>query len=141
MSKLHGKMIIEYKDIEPEINALNDKLKSLEEALISLAENRDVIPYINKAFKDTKTAIEEYRENVKSKVYEDSKADIQDALDFHQAIKGITHYMAFAQRELVVCRTPIEVEWGLKGTANYQGKRKVVPILALDNITDEESTT
>lgn len=66
-----------------------------------------------------------------------NRTDIKDANDFREAIIGIVNYMAFAQKEVVTLREPIEVVWGLTGTANYKGKRMVLPTIALDDRTDE----
>lgn len=65
-----------------------------------------------------------------------NRNDIKDANDFREAIIGIVNYMAFAQREVVTFTEPIEVEWGFVGTANYGGKRMVLPTIALCDRTD-----
>ena len=65
-----------------------------------------------------------------------NRNDIKDASDFREAIIGIVNYMAFAQREVVTFTEPIEVEWGLKGTTNHEGKRVVLPTIALADRTE-----
>lgn len=65
-----------------------------------------------------------------------NRNDVQSAQDFREAIIGIVNYMAFAKREVVTLREPIEVDWGLKGTGNHEGKRLVLPTIALDDRTD-----
>lgn len=64
------------------------------------------------------------------------RTDIKDAHDFREAIIGIVNYMAFARREVVTFTEPIEVEWGLKGTANHEGKRMVLPTIAVADRTE-----
>ena len=51
------------------------------------------------------------------------RTDIKDAHDFREAIIGIVNYMAFYNKEVCTLSEPIEVEWGLKGTANYEGEK------------------
>ena len=65
-----------------------------------------------------------------------NRADIKDAHDFREAIIGITNYMAFYNKETVAFQEPIEVEWGLKGTKNYDGKRMVMPVVSLIDRTE-----
>lgn len=65
-----------------------------------------------------------------------NRNDIQDANDFREAIIGITNYMAFARKEVVAFSEPIEVDWGLQRTANYDGKRLVIPTISLVDRTD-----
>lgn len=64
------------------------------------------------------------------------RSDIKDAQDFREAIIGIVNYMAFAQKEVVTLSTPIEVHWGLEGTAKYDGVRSVLPTIALADRTE-----
>jgi len=64
------------------------------------------------------------------------KNDVQDAQDFREAIIGIVNYLAFAKREVVTLREPIEVDWGLERIGNYEGKRLVLPTIALDDRTE-----
>lgn len=65
-----------------------------------------------------------------------NRNDIQDANDFREAIIGIANYMAFATREVVAFSEPIEVEWGLKGTAKHEGMKLVIPTIALVDKTE-----
>ena len=62
--------------------------------------------------------------------------DIKDSNDFREAVIGIANYMAFAKREVVEFAEPIEVDWGLKGTGNSDGKRMVLPIIVLSDRTN-----
>ena len=64
------------------------------------------------------------------------RTDIQDANDFREAIIGIANYMAFSKTEVVAFDKPIEVEWGLKGTAKHEDMRLVIPTIALVNKTE-----
>ena len=64
------------------------------------------------------------------------RIDIKDAHDFREAIIGIVNYMAFYNKEVCTLSEPIEVEWGLKGTANYEGKRMVLPTIAVADRTE-----
>jgi len=64
------------------------------------------------------------------------RTDIQDANDFREALIGITNYMAFFNKEVCTFSEPIEVEWGLKGTTKYEGKRLVLPTIALADRTE-----
>ena len=65
-----------------------------------------------------------------------NRTDVKDGNDFREAIIGITNYMAFATKEIVSFNEPIEVEWGLKGTVNHDGKRMVIPVISLVNKTE-----
>jgi len=65
-----------------------------------------------------------------------SRNDIKDANDFREAIIGIANYMAFATKEVVAFSEPIEVDWGLRGTANFGGTRLVIPTISLVDKTE-----
>ena len=65
-----------------------------------------------------------------------NRADIKDANDFREAVIGIVNYMAFARKEVITFTEPVEVEWGLQGTASHEGKRMVLPTIALTDRTE-----
>lgn len=65
-----------------------------------------------------------------------NRTDIKDANSFREAIIGIANYMAFYNKEVMAFSEPIEVEWGLKGTVNYESKRMVIPTIALVEKTE-----
>ena len=65
-----------------------------------------------------------------------NRNDIKDANDFREAVIGIANYMAFYNKEVCAFSKPIEVEWGLEGTANYEGTRLVIPTIALVDRTE-----
>ena len=73
---------------------------------------------------------------VLEKAYKKHRVNVDDANDFREAIIGITNYMAFATKEVVAFSEPIEVDWGLKGTANHKGTRMVIPTVALVDRTE-----
>ena len=65
-----------------------------------------------------------------------NRNDIRDAQDFREAIIGIVNYMAFFNKEVCTLSEPIEVEWGLEGTSNYEGKKMILPTIALADRTE-----
>ena len=65
-----------------------------------------------------------------------NRTDVKDANSFREAMIGIANYMAFYGTEVCAPTEPIEVEWGLKGTAKCEGKRLVIPTIALVDRTE-----
>jgi hypothetical protein len=65
-----------------------------------------------------------------------NKIEVKDANDFREAIIEITKYMAFFNKEVCAFSEPIEVEWGLKGTTKYEGKKMIIPTIALVDRTE-----
>lgn len=65
-----------------------------------------------------------------------SRDDIKDANSFREALIGVANYMAAYNKEVCAFSEPIEVTWGMEGTAGYEGKRLVVPTIALVNRTE-----
>lgn len=65
-----------------------------------------------------------------------NKIKVDDVNDFREAIIAIAEYMAFFNKEVCAFSEPIEVEWGLKGTAGYKGRKMVVPTIALVDKTE-----
>ena len=62
--------------------------------------------------------------------------DINDAVSFREAVIGITNYMAFYCKENMAFDKPIEVDWGLKGTSKYEGKKDILPVITLIDRTE-----
>lgn len=65
-----------------------------------------------------------------------NRNDIKDSNDFREAIIGIANYMAFYNKEVCAFSEPIEVEWGLKMTSNYEGKKMIMPVITLVDRTE-----
>ena len=79
---------------------------------------------------------EEAEEAIHIVIEKSNKIKVKDSNDFRKAIIEVVNYMAFACENVCATSEPIEVEWGMKGTAKHEGIKNVIPIITLVDRTE-----
>lgn len=74
---------------------------------------------------------EEAEEAIRIVIEKANQIKVRDANDFRKAIIEVVKYMAFGRKNVCAPSEPIEVEWGLEGTAGHEGIKNVLPIITL----------
>ena len=79
---------------------------------------------------------EEAEDAIRDVIEKANQIKVKDANDFREAIIEVVNYMAFGRENVCAPSEPIEVEWGLKGTASHEGIKNVLPIITLVDRTE-----
>lgn len=61
---------------------------------------------------------------------------VNDGKDFREAIVEVVKYMAFSCKNVCAPSEPIEVEWGMKGTRDYEDIKSILPVITLVDRTE-----
>lgn len=79
---------------------------------------------------------EEAEDAIRLVIEKANQIKVNDANDFRKAIIEVVNYMAFARKNVCAPSEPIEVKWGLEGTANHEGIKNVLPVITLVDKTE-----